>query len=343
MEPRLKPLNYTDTVDLALVHRRQRNEVFLTDARAADEHSFHAAALLPREHPHYTSLIAADKRPEDLLLLLECCRQAETYAAHVFYGVRSNHAFLLKECSVERFMDVAHDIPEKTDGQLLMTATTTPVRMHRDGPGAIDYDFKLLLAGKIVGQVRLKVAYLSPEVYATVRSRGRIGAPQTSDTLSPEETGRLLDPARAGRTRITDVVLRDVRQEAAAVVARLRVPLENPSFFDHAHDHVPGMVLIEAARQLVTVAASDRRGSAGGWIDITAITSAFIAYAELNEEVSVTATLMAASTDDAALENSVCYRVVFRQRDQEIASMTVQTFAVDSCETGPATRVMEAG
>src|SRR5437879_8821060 len=93
-------LCFDRTVDRTLVHRRNLAEVFLTDIQHIGPAVFTAAAQLPMVHPYYTDRIGEPRQP-DALLLLECCRQAETLAAHTVLGLGSDTRFVLKDWSME--------------------------------------------------------------------------------------------------------------------------------------------------------------------------------------------------------------------------------------------------
>jgi hypothetical protein len=281
-------LSVADPVDLRLVHRQKPSEVFLTDARAVDDRIFVAAAALPGFHPHYTGLVGPDRRTPDLMLLLECCRQAETYAAHAFFAVAPGSAFVLRSWSADLFAG-ARDATGGAPTALLVTAVTSNLRMHRDRVSGLDYEFDLWVSGAWIGRCRMEVAYLSPGTYTAIRARRRGGPPPTSDAMPAALSGRPADPAQVGRLRATDTVLLDVDPGPASVTARLRIPTENTSYFDHPHDHIPGMVLVEAARQAATLARRTWGGEAPGRTVMVGVESTFRVYAELDRAVTMTA------------------------------------------------------
>ncbi|MEU7572024.1 AfsA-related hotdog domain-containing protein [Micromonospora sp. NPDC049240] len=295
-------LDFARTVDRSVVHRRNLTEVFLTDVRPVGPHGFVAAALLPAGHPHYTGHTGAANRRLDPLLLVECCRQAETYAAHVLFDVEPRAAFVLRGWSAELFRPgFAAVVRDATSGptELRMTVTTGVPRRVGGRVRGLDYEFTLRVAGHRIGVVRLAVGYLAPEAYTVVRSRGRGGPPPTSSRLGPAAVvGGLTAPDRVGRRRATDTVLLDVRTAERAVTAGLRVPVENISFFDHDHDHVPGMVLLEAARQVATLATAHWGGDAPDRTVMSRMAASFAAYAELDQPVTLTA--VPADAADAA-------------------------------------------
>jgi hypothetical protein len=276
-------LRFDATVDLALLHRSNAGEAFLTDAVRTGPYAFVAAARLPAAHPHYGGH-TGPSRHRDPLLLLECARQAETYAAHTLYGVEPDARFVLRNWSVDCTAAAAAGPPE-----LVITAVTRNARTVGDRLRGLDYELDLWSAGVRLGGVRMEVGYLSGTAYTVLRTRRHGGPPPSSDDLPPTP-GDPVAPQRVGRLRATDTVLLDVTTGAGVVTARLRVPTENPSLFDHAQDHVPAMVLMEAARQLAALATHEWTGVAPARTELVAVDASFAAYAELAEPVELTAT-----------------------------------------------------
>ncbi|GAB3058461.1 AfsA-related hotdog domain-containing protein [Micromonospora schwarzwaldensis] len=336
-------LDFARTVDRSVLHRRNLTEVFLTDVRPVGPHGFVAAALLPAVHPYYTGHTGAANRLLDPVLLVECCRQAETYAAHVLFDVEPQAAFVLRGWSAELFrpgFGAALSDPASGPTELRMTVTTGAPRRVGGRVRGLDYEFTLRIAGHRIGVVRMAVGYLAPDAYTVVRSRGRGGPPPRSSRLDPAgDAGELTAPHRVGRCRATDTVLLDVRTAERAVTAGLRVPVENISFFDHDHDHVPGMVLLEAARQLATLATAQWGGGAAHRTVMCRMTASFSAYAELDRPVALTAVPAGADGPAAdpggAAEASRPVDVTFHQGGAEIARMGL-TMALDA-DTAPST------
>jgi hypothetical protein len=302
-------------VDRALLHRRNPAEAFLAGAVRTGPTSFTAAALLPAEHPHYGGH-TGPSRLRDPMLLLECARQAETYAAHTLFGVELDAHFVLRTWSAEfsptrvQASRSAADVTAPGPTELLIAAVTSNPRMVRDQVRGLDYQLELWAAGEVVGQVRMEVSYLSHRAYHVIRSRQHPGALPSSHELAPAG-GSPVVPDRVGRVRPTDAVLLDAAVSARTASARLRVPVENTSLFDHAQDHIPAMVLVEAARQLAALATEQWDGAGPERTEMTAMSSSFSAYAELTEPIE----LLATPADSA--RGSV--EVSFRQAGAEIA------------------------
>ncbi|MDQ0828317.1 hypothetical protein QF032_000161 [Streptomyces achromogenes] len=334
-------LGFSRTVERELIHRRNLTEVFLTDIRPVERRSFVAAALLPLVHAHYTSHTGpTGRRVPDAVLLLECCRQAETFAAHAFFDVAMDAAFILRNWSVVLSPDAA--VPwGPGPGELLMSAVVRDPGGQTGGSvRSLEFEFGLRLSGVHIGQARMEVGYVAPRTYAAIRSRRRGGPPPTSDKQPPVVTGRPVDPARAGRINATDTLLLDAVTDPDSVTAALRVPVENPSLFDHPQDHVPGMVLLEAARQIAALATDAWGGGAPRTTALVAVESSFSSYAELDRPVAMAATPTDGAGPSGAHTDTAGHRrvaVAFHQDGSVIARMSVVMAAVSHVAPSPVT------
>lgn len=329
LNPDLTGLRYSRTVDRSLVHREALSEVFLTDARRVDGSSYLAGAQLPPSHAYYTDHALRLPVP-DPLLLLEACRQAETYGAHAYFGVARTTKFILRSwrMSLPGLLAAA--------GRPLPDAVALHVRTSggRGAPGrlrALTYDTAVVIGGRRVGDVSIDVGYLSAETYGQVRAHQRGGVrPPLSLDLAP---GRGGVPAHwVGRSHPANVVLADAEVGEEAAVAALRVPVDNPSMFDHAQDHVPGMVLMEAARQLCLLAGSEYFAASPTRTTVAGFDFSFSRYAELDSPITVTARYPDPGEPDAVLAAALpgvrTYPVVFEQDGDAIAVGTVTTTTV---------------
>ncbi|MEU1042968.1 ScbA/BarX family gamma-butyrolactone biosynthesis protein [Streptomyces sp. NPDC005907] len=299
----------------SLVHRRALSEVFLTDSRTTDGTHFVAAAQLPPSHAYFTDHTTA--AVVDPLLLLECCRQAETHAVHAHFGAPRNTKFVLKSWTL--------DLPEPADlpsghgpTPLVLSVGTQDAQWSSGALRALTYRMRIEVDSRQVGEARMQVQYVPDAVYGTLRRRGRSGPVPTSDDFRAAAAGEPVAPARVGRTRPENVILLDARTEPDAVRARLRIAGDHPSLFDHAQDHVPGMVLMEAGRQAFLLAAEEFTGDpASSWC-LVGLEASFGAYAELDAPLTVVGhrpTTVARAGGRAALG----VRVTFEQAGRPVA------------------------
>lgn len=323
--PEAAGLKFARTVDRSALHRWALSEVFLADARRVGETDYVAAAQLPSTHPYYAERSSRLQVP-DPLLLLECARQAETYGGHEFFGVPKDCKFLLRSWSVSLPGLLTAPVGERP-GRLLMYVRTTDRRGAADDVRRLTYRIELQLDGHHVGRVTIEVGYIPGAVYDVVRLRGR-SAPLTPFADIPH-AATLLDPAQVGRREATNVVLTDVEIGADEVCAPLRVPVENRSMFDHAQDHLPGMVLMEAARQLCLYASAELFGASAAHTTPVHFAFSFTRYAELDAPTTVrmvhTGSIESEVSD--AVEGRI-FPVRFEQGDAIVAEGRMQAVTV---------------
>jgi 2-oxo-3-(phosphooxy)propyl 3-oxoalkanoate synthase len=273
------------TADRTHVHRRSLSEVFLTDTHRADDLTYFSAAQLPRWHPYYGDHLA---RPPgyDPLLLLEACRQSAIAGSHLYFGVPFGHDFILTGESIRITHPGGLVIgPEPCD--LLLRTVITGIR-ERDGVvTGLDFALNIIRDESEVGLAQLGIRYKRPESYRKLRLQGRAkaGLPglPSSASLPASPQGSAVRPILVGRTREENVLLQDATVLGEEVHAHMRIPAGHPSMFDHPLDHIPGQVLVEAARQLAVYTARETRGM--GTTRIDEITAVFTRFGELDRPV----------------------------------------------------------
>lgn len=314
-------LSYLRTVDRSLLHRRALSEVFLTDSRQLGGSHYVSAAQLPPAHAYYTDHIDAtgdgDAIHIDPLLVLECCRQAETYGGHAYFGVGRDVKFIARSWAMD--LPGLGGIAATAPVELIIDATVSGRRGARGRPTALSYAMRVFAAGTLLGTVTIDVGYLSPGAYARLRTARRGDAPHLA-VVGPATvpSACLVPSASVGRTDPRNVVLTDPVFQDLSVRAGVRVPLENPSLFDHPLDHLPGMVLMEAARQACQLTATRVSEVAPGQVAVTGADMVFSSWAELDQPVAVQAALD--RTDRAGQQRAA---IAFEQRGAVIASGTM--------------------
>ncbi len=228
------------------------------------------------------------------MLIAETIRQVGALLAHAKFDVPLGHHFLMWDLSYSA-------IPDTLTAGTTPTDLTLRVKCH-----------DMTLRGKQLSSMRYRAEVwrgatriavgtagyncTSPAVYKRIRGERPL---TLSSPLAPP-----VDPETVGRKRAIDVVLADpaaaeppaqsgacaqVTDLAAHAASKacagapgsrrrwlLRVDTTHPVFFDHPVDHVPGMMLIEAARQ----AAQALLGP--GPVQPVTVESTFERYAELN-------------------------------------------------------------
>ncbi|MET7987663.1 ScbA/BarX family gamma-butyrolactone biosynthesis protein [Streptomyces sp. NPDC005281] len=239
-------LSYLRTAPRHLVDRSAIADVLITDWQRTGADTFFLGAQWPRGHAFYAPIAGAWYDP---LLAAESLRQASLLVGQTYYGIPRGHQWVIGELDIEvvpaalllgsRPAEIRLEVARSPDpgaapgaGAGAATAMTVEAELLRDDDA-------------FVGAGRISLDILPPAAYARLRG-DRLGPPTSLPPL-PEA----LPPPVVGRLDVRDVVLGvpTARSGRGGHVWQLRVDPSHPALFDHPVDHVPAMLLLEAARQ----------------------------------------------------------------------------------------------
>ncbi|MFF1449992.1 ScbA/BarX family gamma-butyrolactone biosynthesis protein [Streptomyces sp. NPDC058274] len=227
----------TATVPRQLVHRAAVAEVFLTGWSALDGERTRVLAQWPRAHSLYRPV----EGRYDPMLAAETIRQAGVLVAHAVHGVPLGHRFLM--WGLHFAVHPENLTVGSRPAELELDVAFTEIRGSGSRLGG-RYTVTIRSAGRVVATGGAHFTCTSPAVYRRLRE-ARLAQSTTAGVVAGADLPSVA-PVSVGRDSARDVVL------APGGTPRrwqLRVDTSHPILFDHPDDHVPGMVLLEAARQ----------------------------------------------------------------------------------------------
>lgn len=286
---------FDQTIPRHLVHRAAVSEVFLTDLRVTSDTTFQVGAQWPRDHSFYR--LPSPER-HDPMLLAETIRQAVLLMAHQVFEVPLDWKFV----SLEKTCGVTSE-GLKTDGRpanILLSMTCHDIKRTKRGVTGMRVEIGCYRDGVRIGGGELRWTCVPPAVYSRLRG-GRDKEVPAAIAPGAPVPGHLI-----GRERSRDVVLSPMPGDNTW---RLRVDQTHAVLFDHPVDHVPGMVLMEAARQAALLAVGHPE-ALPLWCSFT-----FDRYVELDAPTIVTAHAMR-----PAIRGNRCVQVVFEQESSTVAT-----------------------
>ncbi|MDX2564781.1 ScbA/BarX family gamma-butyrolactone biosynthesis protein [Streptomyces sp. TX20-6-3] len=229
----------TSHVPGEFVHRADPADIIPTGWTQLQENRFSVSARWSASHPFFSPVAALRHDP---VLVAETIRQTTMLVAHAELGVPLDEQFVMWSLSYTADPEVlaVDGLSSDVDvdvvcsdlvgrGGRLRNLRTTMV-LTRDG--------RLLATGGGVARCTSALAYR--------RMRGeRMAALGRPVPLIPA-----VDPRLVGRERTEDVVLGPGTRPGQW---QLRINTAHPTLFRRPNDHVPGMLLLEAARQAATL------------------------------------------------------------------------------------------
>ncbi|MFM9368660.1 ScbA/BarX family gamma-butyrolactone biosynthesis protein [Streptomyces sp. Da 82-17] len=224
----------TTTVPKEFVHRAAVAEVLLTGWARRDDERFGVTAQWPRCHSYFTQVDGH----HDPLIVAETIRQIGALLAHTEFDVPLDQKFLMWDLR----LTVVPEHLKVSGAPANIDIDVTCVEVRRRGPALakLRYETVLRRDGQVVATGGASYTCASPQAYERLR-RNRPHSDRPPLALTAP-----VPPQHVGRTSPTDVVLSPIGEENCW---QLRADTRHPVLFDHPQDHIPGMVLIEAARQ----------------------------------------------------------------------------------------------
>ncbi|QCD60687.1 ScbA protein [Streptomyces hawaiiensis] len=255
------PRSHT-VVTKELAHRTAETDVFPARWTRISDTRFRFTAHWPAAHPFFGPV---DDRHQDPMIVGETLRQASMALAHAEFGAPADTHFVMWDLTVR--VDPAALLLADAAEPVEFDVVCSEVRRRGRGLHSMRTTMEFRRAGRLVARGTGSTGCTSPRAYRRLRA-GKLNA---LDTPVPLLAG--IAPQTAGRARAEDVVLAPADRPG---VWNLRVDTGHPVLFPRPNDHVPGMVLFEAARQAATAASGLHPFLPGR------MTAEFARYAELH-------------------------------------------------------------
>lgn len=266
-------LDFSRTLDKAVVHKVAIAEVFLTDATRVSGDEYHIGVQVPRHHGMFGDLRDTAGR-YDPMFFLEACRQGVYVVAHMFHGVPMDRHFILREATLR--------VVEPELLAIAETPTEAVVRVHvlrrihkEDALVGLRLGYRVLIDGQVAIESEISASWITPAEHEILRTGSRdslgLGDTPTACPLPPRAPAKLVNR----RLPLNVVISQPLRDEQGGQRAVLIADTTHPSLFDHPLDHLPGMLELEACRQLTLAALGQ------GW-QLDELTAKFRAFAEFD-------------------------------------------------------------
>lgn len=299
-------LSFDATVPRELVHKQSVHEVLLTDARQLGEHRFVTAGELPRTHSFYSDGSYNDgvSIRYDTMLPMELKRQSGVLIAHRWYDIPQGHRFVFLG------IDLAVQHPEalSVGGAPALVVMTTDIvdrKLRGDTLTAYTLDTAYRVDGIDACTSVGSVMFMPRPAYEAMRRKQREARDLPPDP--PQRSGRRrfpVAPSLLGRHNETNVVLSGLARDDSTGRCEADVVVDDrhPCLFDHRLDHVPGMLLLEAGRQIAVAATADRLGVSPTRLVVTGTGAGFASFAELDLPLTCDATVETPGEGDADIK-----------------------------------------
>ncbi|MFI1016091.1 ScbA/BarX family gamma-butyrolactone biosynthesis protein [Streptomyces sp. NPDC020965] len=311
-------VEFSRTVPRELVHRSSVTEVFVTGAVARDEDTLDVGVQIPRSHAFYRDTVGC-RHLYDPMVLVEAARQTLIMLGHELFGMPFGTKFILREIAL-RDTDMTALTVRGVPTEVVLRCRVLRRFGDRTTVRGARLCYTALIGDRAAATLECSESWVSADQWQVMRDEGRatLGLPPHLVTGAPEPQPRV----RAGlvdRRDAANVVISAFRLAPGGVgTARLVVDTGHPVLFDHFVDHVPGMLTLEAFRQLsiATAVATGALPSASALL--TGVGGRFTGIGELHLPLTCESVLVEGDGTSAVL------RCAMRQDGRTVATGEVR-------------------
>ncbi|MFE6053662.1 ScbA/BarX family gamma-butyrolactone biosynthesis protein [Kitasatospora sp. NPDC056446] len=253
----------------SLARKSVIDETLVTGWSNRSETSQQVTVQWPAEHTLY-----AEDGHYSPLLVAESMRQALTVLTYGVHGIPLGHRLGMERIRLATNPHALH----QEDGSPVVDLLVRhgEVRRRRGGSAHFVSQVKAVRAGQRCGLAEVHYSTHPPALYDRLRGRHADAPAAFARALPP---GPPVPAAQVGRRSARNVVLSPTGLPAQW---QLRLDTGHPVLFDHPHDHVPGMVLLEAAAQAASAVL-------GRPVVPAALDATFLRYVEFDQPCLVAA------------------------------------------------------
>jgi hypothetical protein len=270
-------LDFDATVDPRLVWKLAPEQTFVTGwLRDTEREEFRIGIRVPRAHLRFSDTLNPYL---DVMLLAEVANQAGVIVAAELLDVPLDSTFLLRRFAVE-LDPLKHNRIGPDSTGLMLTTDREGVffKSRRTGRPPTGWMIcQCAIEGRPSGTLEVQGVWVTDEMYqAFRRAGGNVEAEEDGHgVLDPEpETGRALPRNRA-------IARLEPAGEPRAYATTVLVDEEDPTYYERPLDHVPGLLLFEAAKQAATAAVCRERSVPASRVVIGSAELKFSRFAEL--------------------------------------------------------------
>ncbi|WP_371631805.1 A-factor biosynthesis protein (plasmid) [Streptomyces sp. NBC_00341] len=298
-------VEFSRTVPREIVHRLSLTEVLVTGALSRDEDTLDVGVQIPRSHAFYRDTVGCCD-VYDPMVLVEAARQTLIMLGHELFDMPFGTKFILREIML-RDLDPAALAVGAAPTEVVLRCRILRRFRGREGVTGARLRYSALIGEQVAATLECSMSWVSGEHWQAMRDEGRAAlglSAQTAFTACPAPAPPI-GAALVDRRDPANVVVCAPRLMPGAADRAMTAPLvvdtAHPVLFDHPLDHVPGMLSLEAFRQLgiATAVASGALNSPAAVL--TGVSARFLAMGELDLPVTCESLPVSGNGTDAVL------------------------------------------
>ncbi|MFD9211391.1 ScbA/BarX family gamma-butyrolactone biosynthesis protein [Streptomyces sioyaensis] len=296
-------VEFSRTVPRELVHRVSLTEVFVTGVLARDEDTLDVGMQIPRSHAFYRDT-AGCGHVYDPMVLVEAARQTLIMLGHQLFEMPFGTKFILRDIAL-RDADMAALTVRGMPTEVVLRCRILRRFHGRGGVSGARLSYSALIGDHVAATLECNMSWVTPTRWQAMREerRAALGLPLHAP-FEAHDVERRIPTAQVDRKDPANVVISPLHRppgEDGTGTARLVVDTGHPVLFDHPLDHVPGMLTLEAFRQLSIATAVEAGTLPSASAVLTGVSVRFSGFGELDLPIVCESLRTAGDGTDAVL------------------------------------------
>lgn len=273
--------DFSQTIPKSLVHKRNVENVYLTNISKITDDEYECATILPVCNIFFSQF--EEILHKNIIFIIEISRQMSIAVTHLRYNIPLETNFIANSTQVS-FLDSElsyEDIKEKKiktriEKDFIKFSSKKEIKIIR-------YNLSIYTNKKKYCQVSTEVSLHNAVRYKRLRLISRYKA-IGSEKQMPKPSHNKSELPRDQYVKLIKNINYDTSN---SIKADLIVDFRHPFFFDHFNDHISGMLIIAGLRQLVIKYIKLKYGDYNNKIYLTDFNLKFLAFGELDFPISI--------------------------------------------------------
>lgn len=296
-------VEFSRTVPRELVHRMSLTEVFVTGVLARDEDTLDVGMQIPRSHAFYRDT-AGCHHVYDPMVLVEAARQTLIMLGHRLFEMPFGTKFILRDIALGD-TDLAALSVRGVPTEVVLRCRILRRFHGREGVSGARVSYSALIGDRVAATLECNMSWVTATRWQTMREerRAALGLPLNAP-FEAHDSERRIPKALVDRRDPANVVISPLRLPPGGDgtgTARLVVDTGHPVLFDHPLDHVPGMLILEAFRQLSIATAVENGTLPSASAVLTGLSARFTGFGELDLPITCESVRTAGDGTNAVL------------------------------------------
>ncbi len=305
-------LSFDNTIPKHLTHKKQIENVYCTSMQQISEDEFLVGAFIPQTNMFFRQCPEPEER--NVLLLTEIGRQAAIACSHEFLGVPFDKAFVLDRFEIHA--QAAHVANEMLSPEPLVVRIKMrdQVISAKEELVSVSTDFEFYQEGRLISGGISNWSFHDKARYKKLRSIMRRRMKSKANSEDVVENSNVIPFEAIDYSKVLKSL---VQKEGDIYATDLVVDEKHIFFFEHGCDHAPGMLILEAFKQIASRAVEEKLGLPKRSMRTHEIALNFSCFAELDYRSVISVDLSSAKIGKDFVVSGI--KVDARQNGQVLA------------------------